>query len=73
MPTVGGSTSRPQADLDVGAQRDGGPERSEGRAARRLLSDATAIQTAFGDVRVVSTEGLIGLKIQAFVNNPRRT
>ena len=42
-------------------------------AARRLLERATAIQTAFGEVRVVSTEGLIGLKIQAFVNNPRRT
>ena len=31
-------------------------------AARGLLSNATAIQTAFGEVRVVSTEGLIGLK-----------
>jgi predicted nucleotidyltransferase len=41
-------------------------------AARRLLSNATGSQTAFGEVRVVSTEGLIGLKIQAFVNNPRR-
>ena len=42
-------------------------------AARGLLSNATAIQTAFGEVRVVSTEGLIGLKLQGFVNNPRRT
>jgi hypothetical protein len=42
-------------------------------AARRLLSNATAIQTAFGELRVVSTEGLIGLKLQGFVNNPRRT
>jgi hypothetical protein len=42
-------------------------------AARGLLASATSIQTAFGEVRVVSTEGLIGLKIQAFVNNPRRT
>jgi predicted nucleotidyltransferase len=42
-------------------------------AARGLLSNATTVQTAFGEVRVVSTEGLIGLKIQAFVNNPRRT
>jgi predicted nucleotidyltransferase len=41
--------------------------------ARGLLASATSIQTAFGEVRVVSTEGLIGLKIQAFVNNPRRT
>jgi hypothetical protein len=31
-------------------------------AARGLLSNATAIQTAFGELRVVSTEGLIGLK-----------
>lgn len=42
-------------------------------AARGLLSNATAIQAAFGEVRVVSTEGLIGLKLQGFVNNPRRT
>jgi hypothetical protein len=32
-----------------------------------------SIQTTFGEVRVVSTEGLIGLKLQGFVNNPRRT
>jgi hypothetical protein len=38
-----------------------------------LLSNATSIQTAFGELRVVSTEGLIGLKLQGFVNNPRRT
>ena len=38
-----------------------------------MLSNATSIQTAFGELRAVSTEGLIGLKIQAFVNNPRRT
>ena len=42
-------------------------------AARRLLSDAMTLQTAFGEVRVISTEGLIGLKLQALVNNPRRT
>ena len=42
-------------------------------AARGLLEHATLLQTTFGDVRVVSPEGLIGLKIQAFVNNPRRT
>jgi hypothetical protein len=29
-------------------------------AARGLLSNATTVQTAFGEVRVVSTEGLIG-------------
>ena len=39
-------------------------------AARGLLSNAATIQTAFGEVRVVSTEGLIGLKLQGFVNNP---
>ena len=38
-------------------------------AARGLLSNAASIQTAFGEVRVVSTEGLIGLKLQGFVNN----
>jgi aminoglycoside-2''-adenylyltransferase len=42
-------------------------------AARGLLEHATSIQTAFGEVRVVSTEGLIGLKLQGLVNNPRRT
>jgi predicted nucleotidyltransferase len=42
-------------------------------AALGLLSNASAIQTAFGEVRVVSPEGLIGLKLQGFVNNPRRT
>jgi hypothetical protein len=42
-------------------------------AARGLLSNATTVQTAFGEVRVVSTEGLIGLKPQGFVNNPRQT
>lgn len=42
-------------------------------AARGLLSNATSIQTAFGKLRVVSTEGLMGLKIHAFANNLRRT
>ena len=42
-------------------------------AARGLLNDAATVQTAFGEVRVVSIEGLIGLKLQGFVNNPRRT
>jgi hypothetical protein len=42
-------------------------------AARGLFSNAAAVQTAFGEVRVVSIEGLIGLKLQGFVNNPRRT
>jgi len=42
-------------------------------AARGLLANATSIQTVFGTVRVVSPEGLIGLKLQGFVKNPRRT
>jgi hypothetical protein len=42
-------------------------------AAIRMLSGAPALQTAFGELRVVTTEGLIGLKLQGFVNDPRRT
>lgn len=41
--------------------------------ARRLLAQAAERTTAFGVMRVVSTEGLIGLKLQGFVNNPHRT
>jgi predicted nucleotidyltransferase len=32
-----------------------------------------ASRTAFGDLRVVSLEGLIGFKLQGFVNDARRT
>jgi hypothetical protein len=39
-------------------------------AARGLLSNAATIQTTFGEVRVVSTEGLIGLKLQADNEQP---
>ena len=42
-------------------------------ASRELLRDAPKRDTAFGRVRVVSAEGLIGFKLQAFVNNPKRT
>jgi hypothetical protein len=42
-------------------------------AAKRLRSIAKVLQTAFGELRVVSAEGLIALKLQAFVNNPLRT
>jgi hypothetical protein len=42
-------------------------------AARGLLSKATSIRTTFGELRVVGAEGLIGLKLQGFVNNPRRS
>lgn len=41
--------------------------------ARRLLADATELHTALGSLRVVSAEGLIGFKLQALVNDPRRT
>lgn len=41
--------------------------------AKRLLSGAAALRTSLGDLRVISTEGLIGFKLQGFVNNPRRT
>jgi hypothetical protein len=41
--------------------------------ARHLLAAATAHDTAFGALRVVGAEGLIGFKLQALVNDPRRT
>ena len=41
--------------------------------ARRLLADAAEHITSFGVLRVISTEGLIGFKLQGLVNNPRRT
>jgi hypothetical protein len=41
--------------------------------AIRLLGDAREFSTEFGAFRVVSAEGLIGLKLQAMVNNRRRT
>ncbi|MEA3159814.1 MAG: hypothetical protein QOD95_1362 [Gammaproteobacteria bacterium] len=37
--------------------------------ARQLLSAAAEFKTAFGDLRVVSLEGLIGFKLQGFVND----
>ena len=42
-------------------------------AARKLLSNAPELDTAFGLLHVVSTEGLIAFKLQGWVNNPRRT
>ena len=42
-------------------------------AAKRLLAAAQEVHTGFGDLRVVSAEGLIGFKLQALVNDPRRT
>lgn len=41
--------------------------------ARRLLAAAPEFATAFGHLRVVSTEGLIGFKLQGLVNDSRRT
>ena len=41
--------------------------------ARRLLADAGGRTTALGDLRVVSAEGLIGFKLQGWVNDSRRT
>jgi predicted nucleotidyltransferase len=41
--------------------------------ACRLLAEAEELKTALGDLRVVSAEGLIGFKLQGFVNDPRRT
>jgi Uncharacterised nucleotidyltransferase len=42
-------------------------------AARQLLGNAAEFKTAFGDLRVVSLEGLIGFKLQGFVNDAHRT
>jgi hypothetical protein len=41
--------------------------------ARRLLAAAAELSTSLGAVRVISTEGLIGFKLQGLVNDPRRT
>lgn len=40
--------------------------------SRQLLAESTERETALGRLRVVSAEGLIGLKLQALVNNPSR-
>lgn len=34
---------------------------------------ASEVHTSFGDLRVISSEGLIGFKLQALINDPRRT
>lgn len=41
--------------------------------ARRLLAGAVEHDTALGKLRVVSAEGLIGFKLQGFVNDATRT
>ena len=41
--------------------------------ARRLLEAAPAASTALGQLKVVTAEGLIGFKLQAWVNDSSRT
>jgi predicted nucleotidyltransferase len=41
--------------------------------ALRLLAEAHEYSTLFGEFRVVSAEGIIGFKLQAISNDPRRT
>lgn len=40
--------------------------------ARRLLAEAGHHDSGLGRLRVVSAEGLIGFKLQGYVNDPRR-
>lgn len=41
--------------------------------ARRLLAQATERETPMGRLRVIRVEGLIGFKLQGYVNDPTRT
>lgn len=41
--------------------------------ARQLLATAIEYETVFGRLRAVSAEGIVGFKLQALVNDPRRT
>ena len=41
--------------------------------ARRLLAQASERETPMGRMRIISVEGLIGFKLQAFVNDASRT
>jgi hypothetical protein len=41
--------------------------------ARRLLAQAAARETPMGLMRIISVEGLIGFKLQGFVNDATRT
>ena len=41
--------------------------------ARRLLAQASERDTPMGRLRVISVEGLIGFKLQGYVNDPTRT
>ena len=40
--------------------------------ARRLLAEAVERDTPMGRMRIINVEGLIGFKLQAFVNDPTR-
>ena len=41
--------------------------------ARRLLAQASERETPLGRLRIISVEGLIGFKVQGFVNDATRT
>ena len=41
--------------------------------ARRLLAQASVRETPMGRMRIISVEGLIGFKLQGFVNDATRT
>jgi hypothetical protein len=41
--------------------------------ARRLLAQASERETPMDRMRIISVEGLIGFKLQGFVNDPTRT
>ncbi len=41
--------------------------------ARRLLAQASERETPMGRMRIISVEGLIGFKLQGFVNDATRT
>jgi hypothetical protein len=41
--------------------------------ARRLLAQASERDTPMGRMRIINVEGLIGFKLQAFVNDATRT
>lgn len=41
--------------------------------ARRLLAEAEVRQTPMGQLRVLSAEGLIGFKLQGYINDPKRS
>ena len=41
--------------------------------ARRLLAEASERETPMGTMHIISAEGLIGFKLQGFVNDATRT